>query len=100
MNIVLGDLDLNFQGQKFQNLSISETVRACVKMRADFYNGWYLPLNGIMVNVVLGNLDLNFKLLLINYIIKFVDIRNLSILYLSSECKEQLNLKSVSNVGS
>ena len=59
-NIVLRDLDLNFEGQNFE-ISLPRKRRELSQECAVFYKDWCSSSNGTVVNVALCDLDLHFQ---------------------------------------
>ena len=63
VNVVLCDLELNFEGHKFEKNNILEMVRTITRMPPKTYRSWYLPSNGNNVKVILHDVDLHFKII-------------------------------------
>ena len=58
VNVELCDLDLRFQGHKFETLF---SRKRCKHASYDSCRGYYLPSNGTIVNVVVHDRDLHFS---------------------------------------
>ena len=52
----------DIEGEKIENVNISETMRTSAKMNwTDFYRFWYLPSNDNIARLIPNDLDLLFE---------------------------------------
>ena len=61
LRMLYRDLDLNFQGHKFETLISRKQWELLHKCKIWLYKGWYSLSNSTFVNVILHNLDLHFQ---------------------------------------